>query len=368
MPANKAPGTAGPLRVILVGAGRHGYAAYVEDAFPPLVAAGLLRPVAVAEPDPTARARALVGLGLQPAQGFSDLRAALASTPADSLVIASPYAVHEEACLLGVRAGLHLFIEKPVCGDLPACCRVEHAVTAAGLKAAVNMSARFEPEKISFAEALRSGTVGRVEYLFARLAWNHGQTAGFRALTPHPYLTEAGVHFLDLLRACAGGRPRRVHNLAWRSPASIFQGYASTVVSIEFDSGVCAVLEGSWSVRATLGFWRDEYLRADGENGSLMLDQRKLSRLRSPMAAPQQAVAELVPCATSGPSGTRRLLTDFVSWTRGETPDHPTALSDNLQTMAMLYAANHSAETGLAVDVAGFLAAARENGGSPQRP
>jgi predicted dehydrogenase len=352
-----------PLRVILLGAGAHGFPAYVKECFPPLIAAGRIAAVAIVEPDPAARARALESLGLPTERGFAALAPALDAVPADALVVASPYQVHEADCLLGASAGLHLFIEKPVCADLPACCRVERAVAEAGVKAAVNMSARFEAEKIAFLETLRSGVVGRPEYVFARLAWNHEPNARARAHLPHPYLVEGGVHFLDLLRACARGRPRRVHNLAWRSPGTIFTGYASTVVSIEFDCGLRAVLEGSWAVRATVGPWRDEYIRADGETGALLLDHRKLSRLHTPYGGIRPLVTEELPCVAEGPSGTAVLFGAFVDWVRGERPDHPTPLADNLDCMALLYAANASAETRQVVDVQDFLAAARADSG-----
>lgn len=355
-----------PSRVILVGAGAHGFPVYVQECFPSQIAAGNLEVVAIAEPNPENLRRSLESLGLPASKGFGSLAEALAKVAADALVIASPYWVHEADCLLGAKAGLHLFIEKPVCADLPACCRVEAAVTAAGVKAAVNMSARFEAEKIVFIETLRSGVIGRPEYVFARLAWNHEPHARARAHLKHPYLVEGGVHFLDLLRACADGPPRRVHNLAWRSPGTLFSGFASTAVSIEFDCGLCALLEGSWAVRATVGPWRDEYIRADGETGALLLDHRKLHRLHTPAGALRPLNSEPLPCNSVGPSGTAYLLNAFLDWIAGRAESHPTTLSDNLQCMALLYAANASAERHAVVDVQEFLADAQRVSAAPK--
>lgn len=344
-----------PIQIILVGAGNHGFPAYVQDAFPPLIASGKIQVTGVIEPDSAALDRALKALGLSSSSGFADLKPALKQLSAEALVIASPYAAHEEACMLGIEHGLQLFIEKPVCGDLRACCRVAQAVQKAGRKAAVNMSARFEVEKQDFTTSIHRGVIGRVDYIFARLAWDHSSAARSRSRTPHPYLMEAGVHFLDLLRICAVGRPLRVHNLAWKTVESVYQGNANSVVSIEFDSGVRAVLEGSWASKATIGAWRDEYIRADGAKGSLLLDHRKLAYLYNDPQAPNQLITEPQPCRIKGPSGTATLFNEFVAWLRGERTDHPTELTDNLQTMALLFAANASAERHQVVDVQEFL-------------
>ena len=341
-----------PHRFLLLGAGAHGFDTYILEVLPPLIAAGRIVLAGIVEPDPAARARACAALGLPAPLAFADLPAALGATTPDALIISSPYSAHETDCRLGAARGLHLFIEKPVCGDLAAVCRVIRFVDTAGVKAAVNMSARFETEKLAFTRSVHAGAAGRVEYLFARSSWNHEGTARFRALTPHPYLTEAGVHALDLLRICAGGRPRRVFNLAWPSPASVFKGNASSVVSFEMDNGVRCVLEGSWSVRAAVAPWRDEYIRADGTEGSLLLDRRRLSTLRGTDATP-------VPYEPAGPSGTAHLFTAFLDWLDGTRPDHPTELHSNLDCMALLFAANASAETGQVVDIPAFLAAAQ---------
>ena len=191
---NSSSPTLPPVPLLLTGAGAHGYSTYLCEVLPPLVEAGRARIEGIVDPDPKVRARAAAVSGLPAHRHFSDLSAALASTEPSALIVCSPYAAHEADCSLGARHGLHLFIEKPVCGDLDAVCRVAEMVDASGVRAAVNMSARFESEKIAFQRALADGAVGRTEYLFARSSWNHEANARSRAHTPHPYLMEAGVH------------------------------------------------------------------------------------------------------------------------------------------------------------------------------
>jgi len=348
-------------RIILAGAGAHGMATYAKRVLPKLVAEERIEVTAIIEPYADRRREALDHLELPSDRGFAETVPALAAAPCDALIVASPYIHHREASLHAVQHGAHLFIEKPVADNLANCCVIEAAVREAGLKAAVNMSARFECEKRAFDQALKRGAAGEVEYLFMRLAWDHSKAARHRAALPHPYLMEGGVHALDMLRGFAGGKPRRVYNMTWKSPHSVYQGNASNLVSFEMDNGVCCALEGSWTVRAPISTWRDEYIRADGSAGALLLDHRKLAHYVKSQD-PGRKLDETVMEYTNkhpGADGTEFLFRAFVDWITGAAESHPTELADNLQCMALLFAAIDSAERGQAVNVPEFLEAAR---------
>jgi predicted dehydrogenase len=183
---------------------------------------------------------------------------------------------------------------------------------------------------------------------------------------------EAGVHMLDLLRVLAGGRPARVYTQAWPTPGSVFTGRASLLTCFETDTGVHAALEGSWTAPASVNTWGREYLRADMPAGSLVLDQQRLT-LRTghptPDSRPHPAHPDVhdtpLPMPRPGPphpSGTHVLLDAFADWVRGRRADHPTDLHDNIQCMALLFAARASADQRQAIDVQAVLAEARQRG------
>lgn len=348
-------------KAILVGAGAHGMEAYAKSAFLEQAQAGRLEPVAVVEPDAERRAQALSALGLAAARGFGRIEGVWELEP-DLVVVATPYFAHEEVCMAASEAGCDLFIEKPVSDSLESCCRIQEAVTKSGVRAAVNMSARFESEKRAFGEALASGAAGRVEYLFGRMSWDHGRNAKYRIDTPYPYLNEGGVHALDMLRGYAGGKPERVFHMAYRSPGSVFQGFASSVVSVEMDNGVCFVLEGSWTVQAGINTWRNEYIRADGDAGALLLDHQRLTRLSGSEMEPEGLRREELGDFSDSQTnrGTSYLFKAFLDWLDGKRQSHPTQLDDNMQLMALLFAAFESADRKQAVLVQNFLEDARE--------
>ncbi|MFP4203567.1 MAG: Gfo/Idh/MocA family protein, partial [Opitutales bacterium] len=267
------------------------------------------------------------------------------------------YRFHEEACLAAVARRVHLFIEKPVAQDLPACRRIERAAREAGIRAAVNMSAAFEPEKLAFGRALAEGRAGDVDYIFMRTAWDHAAAAKHRRDDPHPFLAEGGVHALEMLLRYAGSRPARVYNMAWPSAHSVFSGKASNLVSFECENGVRCALEGSWTVRAGISTWRDEYIRADGSRGALQLDCRRLEHLHGRRDQPEGLQHEPIAydATRDETGGTNVLMRAFLDWISDSRSDHPTDLTGNLQTMALLFAACASADRGEVVDVRDFL-------------
>ncbi|TVR50693.1 MAG: gfo/Idh/MocA family oxidoreductase [Puniceicoccaceae bacterium] len=349
-----------PPSVLLAGAGAHGFNTYCRQVLPRLAGLGKIRLAGVVEPVAESRERARTELGLQPDQVWENGREALERAQAQIVIVATPYFAHEELCLAAAERGLALFIEKPVSDTLAGVWRIVEAVRRAGVKAAVNMSARFEEEKIRFGRLLRSGVIGRVDYVFCRMAWNHEANARYRADAPHPYLMEAGVHALDMLREYAGGRPERVFNLTWPTPGNVFEGNANAVVSMTMDNGARAVLEGSWTLRAVTHSWRNEYIRADGSEGSLLLDHRRIQILRGREESESGlAVREVWP-EQVGLTSTDLLLERFVDWVEERCDQHPTDLEDNLQCMALLFAALASAERRTELSVPAYLEECRE--------
>ncbi len=342
-------------RFAIIGVGAHGFNTYIKQVLPRLREENRLEIAAIIDTNAEHLQRARETLGLPESALFQDLPTALDDAGPDALIVATPYFAHEDPCRLAAGRGIHLFIEKPVCETLEASCRVLQAVRDGGVKAAVNMSARFEADKIQFGELLEAGEIGEVEYVFGRMSWNHETQAKYRADAPHPYLMEGGVHALDMLRQYAGGKPARVFNLTWAAPRSAFSGNASCVVSITFDNGARAVLEGSWNVQATTHFWRNEYFRADGSQAALRLDHRRIERLAGHEYKNPGLATHTVWPAEYDRTATLRLLTDFTDWITGQRQDHPTDLEDNIQCMALLFAAMKSGDTGEAVDVQRLL-------------
>ena len=177
------------LRVGVIGAGRMG--GFHVNAYRRLDCARVL---AVADPDPAARARAVRGDAMA---GYADWRALLEREGArlDAVSVVCPSEHHAEVALAAIDAGLHVLVEKPMATTLPDALRLRGAAREAGRKLMVGHIERFNPVVATVRMALRQGHIGTV------------LRAGAIRVGPSPQrIRDAGVaidlatHDLDLMQ------------------------------------------------------------------------------------------------------------------------------------------------------------------------
>ena len=116
----------------------------------------------VAVADPSATVREAVGRRYGARGAYADYRELLDAGGLDALVVASPAGTHAEVVLAALEAGLHVFVEKPLCITLRDADRITAARDRAGRVVQVGYMKRFDPafgrmlaELPESAEALR---------------------------------------------------------------------------------------------------------------------------------------------------------------------------------------------------------------------
>jgi UDP-N-acetylglucosamine 3-dehydrogenase len=116
--------------------------------------------VAVADPSPEARSRALAGAQ---ALEFSDWRDLIEDADElDAVSIACPSEHHAEVALEALAAGLHVLVEKPIATTLPDALRMRGAAIEADRKLMVGHVERFNPAVEKLRELVADGRLGRV--------------------------------------------------------------------------------------------------------------------------------------------------------------------------------------------------------------
>jgi predicted dehydrogenase len=151
---------------------------------------------------------------------FDDLDAALAAGP-DVALVTNPTSLHVPTALAAVRAGCHVFVEKPLGASLDGVAELLAEAERRQRHVFVGYNLRFHPGLARARELLLAGTVGRPlsahaemgEYLPAWHPWEdyrHAYSAR-RELGGGPILTFS--HELDSL-CWLLGRPKRVVGLA----------------------------------------------------------------------------------------------------------------------------------------------------------
>jgi predicted dehydrogenase len=180
-----------------------------------------------------------------------------------------------------------------------------------------------------------------------------------------PLLLDGAIHHLDLLAALADGDPEHVYAQAWNPEWSDFADDPQGLVTVTFDDGTRALYEGANTNAVSLNGWGNEYLRAECRDTTAVLHAHELREF--PYDADAEGCldavdfedGEHVPLDERDKWSNTWLIEQFVDWLDGGEP-MPTNVQANLESMALVFAAIESADTGEAVAVGRVLEDARE--------
>jgi predicted dehydrogenase len=351
------------FRMIQVGTGGFG-GWWCERFLPPNVERGRIEVVAAVDRDPQALENARRYLGLPADKCYTSVERAFADNPADFCTVVVPPQFHEQVVDLALAHDLHILSEKPIADTFEGSVRIAEKVRRAGKKMGVTMSHRFDRDKTTLREQLRRGEHGALGLLAMRFASNNrgfGSWGVFRHEMAHPLLIEGAIHHLDILADLADGECTHLYAQSWNAPWAQYASGSSTLVTMEFDNGVRAVYEGSLTSAVGSNVWGQEYLRAECEFATLVLDHRRLELFPydpDVPALPSDARGRSLALLEGDEWGHVWLIRQFVDWLDGGAPME-TDVEANLRSIALTFAAVESARTGAAVDVAEFVRRSR---------
>ena len=260
--------------------------------------------VAACDIDRDACARVARQFGI--ARQFDDVEALLASTDIDAAGICMPPAHHAEIAIAALRAGKHVWIDKPLTLDAPSALRIITAVGETGLVAMTGFHMRFH-RLVSEARALiRSGDLGALES--ARVVWHSPRDdRGIplwktRRSEGGGALTEIAVHHFDLLRFLLDSEIEEIS----ASTANGVRDDECSVIAGRMSNGV--LFSGEFSERSAheieiVVAGHDRILRLD----CLRFDGLELRETREPPGSPSLRVRAAAHFARSLPYGIRTL-------------------------------------------------------------
>lgn len=273
-----------PLGLGFVGAGAFAqFVASVAAEFPDVVVA------AVADTDP-ARAQRLAAV--TDAAASDNLAALLDRGDVDAVVIATPPRFHADLAVQAMRAGRHVFCEKPIALTVADADRVRGAVDASGRAFVVDHVLRYNPILAAIRRLQDDGLLAAVQRLsFDNDAadedlparhwfWNESISGGI--------LLEHGVHFFDAGAMLLGAPACRVQTIASGRPDGRIDTVVCTVAHADgalatyahgfshahraerqlmrLDCGLAEVRIHGWiPLRADLDLWADEDVTASYE-------------------------------------------------------------------------------------------------------
>lgn len=229
------------LRVGVVGLGGNGRAFVRGYAMSELCE---LAAVCDLDPQKTAQAAEIAAEMGEPPRQYTELAAMLERENLDALSVHTPDHLHADPFIMGLEAGCHVLVEKPMGNTIEDLERMTEAARGSDRKTMVGHILRFNP---FFAEVHRlcsSGELGEIFYLEADYFHNLLRQAAPERI--NPYI--GGINWwLDHEKVIVGGGAHQFDLLRWFAGSHCVEvcGYGNSIAfpAMKHHDCVCAVFQ-----------------------------------------------------------------------------------------------------------------------------
>jgi len=332
------------MRIVQVGVGKMG-----RHWLEVLSGSGEVALTGIVEPVDALRETAIAKAGLPPERAYASLDAALAGAEFDAAVVVTPPPTHRPIAEQLLRAGRHVLLEKPLATTIEDARALVELAAETGKTLMVAQNYRHFAAYRTVQSLVQSGRIGALQAVniaFHRDARTMFGEGDFRYSMPHVLLVDMAIHHVDMLRGITGANARRVYAQSWHVPEGNFQHHAAASVLITMESGVAVSYTGNWATFQPETSWNGEW-EIVGETGRITWaggdwDESRVS-IQAFGAAPE--AVDLVALPKSGQASLVAAFAAAVA--AGEVPE--SAAADNINSLAIVFAAVESAETGQAV-------------------
>jgi predicted dehydrogenase len=284
----------------------------------------------------------------------TDLDAILKQTRPDVVFDVVVPSARREVALTAFANSCHLLTEKPLADSLDGARDIITAARAAKRIHAVVQNRRYLADVRRIRRLLESEALGAPTSIHCDffLAPHFG---GFREEMDHVLLVDMAIHTFDAARYMINREPHRVYCHEWDPRESWYRRGSSAVAIFEMSGGVAFTYRGSWCANGLRTSWESEW-RIVCERGSVAWDgyddlQAEVTNGTRDGLFDQVEPIEVPPLdPRDRVGGHLGVMQDFITAVR-EGCEPETVGTDNAKSLAMVFAATRSAETGSRVDI-----------------
>jgi len=255
---------------------------------------------------------------------------------------------HYPVTMAALGRGCHVLSEKPLADSLEHAREMVEAADRAGRLLAVIQNRRYDARIRRLRAFLDSGRLGPLTTLHSDF-FIGAHFGGFRDHMPHVLLLDMAIHTFDQARLISGADPVAVTCVEWNPPGSWYDRDASAVAVFEMTDSLVYTYRGSWCAEGLNTTWECDW-RAIGRSGTVFWDGADQYRCEAVAQAEGfRSTLEPVPVppheAGRKVGGHAGCIAEFVDCVRqGGVPE--TAAADNIKSLAMVFGAIASAESG----------------------
>jgi predicted dehydrogenase len=298
-----------------------------------------------------ARTRA-AEFNLEHVQIGANLSEMLERTKADVVFDCSIPEAHYGVALEAFRHGAHVLGEKPLADSLTRAIEMVNAAQELTLTHSVMQNRRFDPNILQVKQFLEAGQIGAVTTINADF-FIGAHFGGFRDSMAHVLLLDMAIHTFDQARFMTGCDPLNVYCLEFNPKDSWYAQASSAHCIFEMTNGVVFNYRGSWCSEGFHTTWESDW-RVIGTRGTLRWDGGEYQKAQIVSETggflskhTEQKLPKLECQTVNGHEG---LILDFIAKLEQHT-EQATPSSDNIKSLAMVFAAIESAKTGKRVQV-----------------
>jgi predicted dehydrogenase len=284
------------------------------------------------------------------ANTYSSLANALEKENANLVFDLTAPESHFEITTTALKAGCHVFGEKPMSDTLENAEKMVQAAEESKREYFVMQNRRFVPGIVSMRDFLRTnrlGVIGQVSASF-QLDPHFG---GFREEMESPLIADMAIHTFDAARFITGKNPVSVYCHEYNPTWSWYKGNANAVCIFEMEDGSVFDYKGSWCANGMNTSWESEWRVAcahgavfwDGHE-KLYYDLTSTGPPKTGLASENEITADYtdIPIKPQPLNGHEICVTEMFDALKNGT--HPqTDCRDNINSIRMVYKAIESA-------------------------
>lgn len=299
-----------------------------------------------------------------------DLDRALDDLKPDAVFDCTVPEAHTLTTITALEHGCHVLGEKPMADSMANASKMVEAAREADRTYAVIQNRRYDANIRAYRGLIESGTLGELTTLYSDF-YIGAHFGGFRDHMKHVLLLDMAIHTFDAARLISGADPVAVYCKEWNPSGSWYDHDASAVAIFEMSGGIVYTYRGSWCAEGLNTTWECDW-RAICRQGSATWDGASAFRAQKVAKTggffsewedldPSTALSRDLDAHHTAKSAAGRipkpslpghagLIREFVDCVRtGKTPE--TVCTDNIKSLAMVFAAIESAETGKRVEI-----------------
>jgi predicted dehydrogenase len=261
---------------------------------------------------------------------------------------------HFPVVMAALQHGCHVLGEKPMADSLDHARQMVEAARVAGKIYAVIQNRRYDPNIRRVRHLIASGAIGPITTINSDF-YIGAHFRDFRDHMEHILLLDMAIHTFDAARLLSAADPVGVYCKEWNPAGSWYDHDASAIAIFDMTGDIVYNYRGSWCAEGLRTTWESDW-RIIGERGSIRWDGGERIEAQIPGESERVVTSAQdveIPAYTEKMGrvgGHEGVIRDFVECIRtGKTPE--TICTDNIKSLAMVFGAIESAETGQKVNI-----------------